>query len=327
MGIKYKFITFAVATFMAMGMEVTNLNRPVTVQAAGKMHYFAKCNNAKNLFDRRAKFLGVVYQRPVRSYDINGNVINKKWVGNIFTNGYRYIHGKKYYHLAFKPQKYLSASELNAHNSKNHPNEIVVYTATKTFTPYQPGSAYDDGSVMENPTSIKKNQAVYRNIKEEKSEIRYYKNIYQKWQETGENPGGSGYNFDALKTVSNSWYVNACMGTMGNPKRLREYPQFEQKLILPQQKKYLKRGGRYIDGLYKDRKKAGLQFTNQSIREGYCWSDVTDALDGLNETDSYSDNLTTLGHDNLVTVLNWKKRYPKSYFDHLKTLYKVHLYI
>lgn len=180
---------------------------------------------------------------------------------------------------------------------------------------------------MENPASIKKNQAVYRNIKEEKSEIGYYKNIYQKWQETGENPDGSGYNFDALKTVSNSWYVNACMGTMGNPKRLREYPQFEQKLILPQQKKYLKRGGRYIDGLYKDRKKAGLQFTNQSIREGYCWSDVTDALDGLNETDSYSDNLTTLGHDNLVTVLNWKKRYPKSYFDHLKTLYKVHLYI
>ena len=35
----------------------------------------------KNLFDRRAKFLGVVYQRPVRSYDINGKVINKNGLG------------------------------------------------------------------------------------------------------------------------------------------------------------------------------------------------------------------------------------------------------
>lgn len=58
------------------------------------------------------------------------------------------------------------------------------------------------------------------------------------------------------------------MGTMGNPKRLREYPQFEQKLILPQQKKYLKRGGRYIDGLYKDRKKPVYNLlTSQSVKD------------------------------------------------------------
>lgn len=60
--------------------------------------------------------------------------------------------------LAFKPKKYLSASELNAHSSKNNPNKIVVYTATKTFTPYRSGNVYDDGSMMDEAYPIKKDQ-------------------------------------------------------------------------------------------------------------------------------------------------------------------------
>lgn len=48
MKIKYKLVTFAVATFIAMGMGFANLSKSVTVQAAGKMHYFAKCNMQRN---------------------------------------------------------------------------------------------------------------------------------------------------------------------------------------------------------------------------------------------------------------------------------------
>lgn len=333
MNIKHKLLILILAGGMVLGVTQFNSNN-VTVQAA-RMHYFNKCNGAKNPFKRIGKFIGVVYHRPVKSYDKNGHIINKKWYGNVYSNGYRYIKGRKYYHLAFKPKKYLRASELNAHNSKNFPGRIVVYRATKQILAKQEDGAYPDGSLMEEGYPIKKNQSVYRDMMQEKSDFDYNDPIMKEWEETGEFPGGTGFSLSSLKTIKRSWLVNACLGSMQkHPKGLKSIPDVEQMWIIPKEQKYLKRGGRYVDGYYKDRKKAGFQFTNNSIKHGYCWSDVVDdptLYEGW-ATDTYdytinntSCGLIPVGHDNLVRVFN-EKTHPNGY--NIKhTLYKVHLYI
>lgn len=165
----------------------------------------------------------------------------------------------------------------------------------------------------------------------EEAEIGRHKDVYQKWQETGENPGGTEYTLDDLKIAVDSWYVNICMDAMiKHPKTFRDIPEVEQDLIVPKQKKYLKRGGKYVDVFYKDRRKEEFQFTNKSIREGYCWRDVADGHNTMYETggtDNYNYNFEPVGHNNLVEVQNAMIHHPKSYYDNLKTLYKVNLYI
>lgn len=328
-----KKIVFLIALGLSL-LCVVQTNHPATVNASvGRMHYLKGCNGARDPFKRIGKFMGVVMERPIQTYDIHGHMINKEWYGNIYSNGYRYINGKKYYHMAFKTRKYVSAAQLSAHNSKNFPGRLTVYTATKKITAKAPDECYPDGSLSDMPCSISKGQPIFRDRVVKKGEIDYIMPAIKEWESTGKEPDPEKYydyglNLNALKMYTKSWYITAALNTFTRDyHHLSAVPDPEQMLIIPSQQQYFKRGGRYVEGYYHMRKTEGLQFTNQSVKQGYCWSDIhRDSTDNFYyQRDHVSCGPEPADKGNLVRIFNVRK-YPNGHHTK-KSLFKVNLYI
>ena len=324
MKLKSKALAFGLALGIAFGSIGVSQNNNVQ-DATRRMHYLKGCNNTSKKSHIISKFLGTVILRPIETYNHKGKVVNKEWYGNVFTNGYRYINGKKYYRLAYNADKYVSAGQLNAHNSKNHPDWLTVYSAKKKVATISAENADDEGDFAEEPTSVARNQPIYRYLPAEKAWYQYLLSSYKQGKEEGNGLNGADFTADALQKTKDYWYVSTFQNTFEHAKMPDSY--LENIWITPNKKKYFKRGGTFVWGSYYDRKIGFLSFNNPSIKQGYCWTNTLDTDDYSSEEYHCTINNTTAILHSIRPHSNLVKFTDRGVSMEPSNVIKVHLYI